>query len=79
MPIEHVPRKITGTFIGLLDKIDLILLQRETFWIRKINPITSHGLNKHNELPPPVSFSTKFSDQVRALSDVKYWYIKICL
>lgn len=81
VPIEHVPRKITDTFMGLLDKIDLLtLLQREQFWIRKLNTMTPYGLNKRNELPPPIPFSTKFSDQAGEINTlVKTFYDKIQL
>ena len=37
IPVEKVPRLITDTFMGLVDKVDLLsLLKREQHWIRKL-------------------------------------------
>ena len=35
-PLKHVQRKIPETFMGLLDRVDILaLLQREQYWIKK--------------------------------------------
>ena len=35
-PLEHVQRKIPDTFMGYLDRVDILaLLQREQYWIKK--------------------------------------------
>ena len=35
-PLEHVQRKIPDTFIGLLDRVDILaLLQRKQYWIKQ--------------------------------------------
>ena len=35
-PLEHVQRKIPDTFMGLLDRVDILaLLKWEQYWIKK--------------------------------------------
>ena len=52
------------TFLGLLDNADQVrLYQREQFWMKRLRTLAPHGLNKRNELPPPIPFCMKFNDQ----------------
>ena len=37
-------------------------MEREQFWIAKLNTKTPHGLNKKTELPSPICFIPTFSD-----------------
>ena len=53
-PLEHVQRKITDTYMGLLDRVDILaFLQREQYWIKKLKTIAPFGLNKRREIPLP--------------------------
>ena len=45
-------------------------MEREQFWIGKLNTKTPHGLNKKNELPPPIPFIPKFSDQAGRITQL---------
>ena len=66
IPVEKVPRMIPEeyTFLGLLDNADQVrLYQREQFWMKRLRTLAPHGLNKRNELPPPIPFCMKFNDQ----------------
>ena len=68
-PVEQLIRTIPEeyTFMKLLDNADQVkFFQREQFWIKRLKTLTPHGLNKKQELPPPIP-SIKFSDQA--------WYI----
>ena len=48
----------------LLDNTDQVkFFQREQSWIKRLKTLTPHGLNKRQELPPPIPFTIKFSDQ----------------
>ena len=50
--------------MGFLDNGDEIqLIQKEQYWIKKLNSLTPNGLNTRQELPPPIPFSITFSDQ----------------
>ena len=52
------------TFMGLLDNTDeVLLIQKEQTWIKKLHTLTPYGLNIRQELPPPIPFSITFSDQ----------------
>ena len=65
-PVEQLTRTIPEeyTFMKLLDNSDQIkFFQRELFWIKRLRTLTPHGLNKRQELPPPIPFTIKFSDQ----------------
>ncbi len=67
-PVEVVPKKTTG---GLMPMKELLFrMEREQFWIAKINTIAPNGLNKKNELPPPIPFIPKFSDQSGKLTQL---------
>ncbi len=66
IPVEKVHRIIpeSYTFMGFLDNSDEIqLIQKEQYWIKKLNSLTPNGLNIRQELPPPIPFSITFSDQ----------------
>lgn len=65
-PVEIVPRKSTSGLIPMKELLSI--LEREQFWINKLKTIAPHGLNKQNELPPPIPFIPKFSDQAGKLS-----------
>ena len=65
-PVEKFTRMVpeSYTFMGMLDNGDQVrLFQREQFWMKRLKTITPHGLNKRKELPPPIPFCLKFSDQ----------------
>ena len=35
-PLEHVQKKIPDTFMGILDRVDILaFLQREQYWIKR--------------------------------------------
>lgn len=80
-PLEHVQRKILDTFMGLLDRVDILaLLQREQYWIKKLKTIAPFGLNKRREIPPPIPFALQFSDQAADINKlVKTFYEKFRL
>lgn len=60
-PVELIPRQTVG---GLLPMKEVLArMEREQFWIAKLNTKTPHGLNKKNELPPPICYLPTFSDQ----------------
>jgi hypothetical protein len=48
----------------------LYRMEREQHWISKLNTIAPSGINKKNELPPPIPFITKFSDQTGKLTQL---------
>ena len=65
-PVEKLIRMIPAsyTFMRLLDNSDQVkFLQREQFWIKRLKTLAPHGLNKRQELPPPIPFTIKFNDQ----------------
>ena len=63
-PLETVPRTCPFTFMSILANEDkLRLLQREQYWIKKLNTMTPIGLNHRNEIPPPIPFIIQFNDQ----------------
>ena len=63
----------------LLEKCDVVKMwQREQYWIKKLNTLTPHGLNIRVELPPPLPFGIKYSDQASKFNKVvKAHYKKI--
>lgn len=81
VPLEHVPRTIHDTFMGLLALEDiLILLRKEQSWMRKLNTLQPNGLNKRREMPPPIPFSLTFNDQAGLIqTKVKKFYEKITM
>ena len=80
-PLEHVQRKIPDTFMGLLDRVDILaLLQREQYWIKKLNIIAPFGLNKRREIPHPFPLDRQLSDQAADINKlVKTFYEKLGL
>ena len=46
-----------------VEKIEKDFFQREQFWIKRLKTLAPHGLNKRQELPPPIPFTIKFNDQ----------------
>ena len=65
-PVEKVPRMVPAeyTFMGLPDVSDRIQFhQREQFWIKHLKTLKPHGLNKREELPPPIPFCIRYNDQ----------------
>ena len=81
IPVEKVDRIIpeSYTFMGMLDNTDEVqLIQKEQYWIKKLNTLTPNGLNIRKELPPPIPFSITFSDQSYDIARfVKTTYHKI--
>ena len=72
-PVEKLTRSIpeSYTFMRLLDNADQVkFFQREQFWIKRLNTLAPHGLNKRKELPPPIPFSIKFSDQAYDIANL---------
>ena len=66
LSLEKVDRIIpeSYTFMGMLDNTDEVqLIQKEQYWIKKLNTLTPNGLNIRKELPPHIPFSITFSDQ----------------
>ena len=71
IPLEHVPRQDLDTFMGLVSLRDLLsLLRREQFWIDKLGTRVPSGLNKREELPPPIPFIQQFHDQAGNISQI---------
>ena len=59
------------TFMGLVSLRDLLsLLRREQFWINKLGTRIPSGLNKREELPPPIPFIQQFHDQAGKISQI---------
>ena len=57
--------------MGLISLRDLLtLLRREQFWINKLGTRVPSGLNKREELPPPIPFILQFNDQAGKISNV---------
>lgn len=81
IPLEKVPRMIPEayTFMGMLDNSDEVrLYRREQFWMKRLKTLTPHGLNKRQELPPPIPFCMKYSDQAYTIAKlVKTTFDKI--
>ena len=72
VPLEHVsrPRSIPNS-LGLLPLSDMLpLLRREQYWINKLKTQTPSGLNKRNELPPPIPFILKYNDQAGKITQI---------
>jgi len=71
-PLEKVKRNIPPHYIcehvNILEKSDEVrFLQREQFWIRKLNTLSPNGLNIRREIPPPIPFTIKFNDQASSI------------
>lgn len=67
-PVEIVPRKSKDKLIPMKEL--LFRMEREQSWINRLNTKAPHGLNKKNELPPPIPFIPKFSDQSGTLTQM---------
>ena len=67
----HVAKQDLDNFMGLTSLRDLLsLLRREQFWINKLGTRVPSGLNKREELPPPIPFILQFNDQAGKISQV---------
>ena len=77
-PLEQVQRKIPDTFMGLLDRVDILaLLQREQYWIKILKTIAPFGLNKRREIHPHIPLALQFGDQAADINKlVKTFYEK---
>lgn len=84
-PIELIEDKRDVSSTNILDRLlkkeDLLeRLQREQFWMTKLDTITPKGLNLKSELPPPIPFVLPLSDNSgRIVKIVKETYSKIQL
>jgi len=67
-PVEIVPKKSTAWIIPFKEL--LARMERELYWICKLNTKSPNGLNKKDELPPPITFIPKFSDQAGKLTQI---------
>ena len=57
--------------MGLISLRDLLpLLRREQYWINKLGTQAPSGLNKREELPPPIPFIQQFNDQAGKISQI---------
>ncbi len=81
VPLEKVKRNVPGsyTLCGLLEASDEVrFLQREQYWIKKLNTLFPSGLNKRIEVLPPIPFTIKFNDQASSIVKIlKPTYEKI--
>ena len=82
-PLEHVPLD-TERDPRDLDSPDILIRLRavETFaeylsllkceqkWIKKLNSRTPHGMNKRQDLPPPIPFCLKYMDQTPQINNI---------
>ena len=80
-PVEKIQRTIPEIYclFGQIDKADEIhLFQREQYWMKKLNSLYPFGLNKRQEIPPPIPFIITFNDQTPDITRlVKFIYEKI--
>jgi hypothetical protein len=76
IPVEEVPRRDLNEFMGLTSGRDIMRLDIcEQKWMAKLKTLWPHGLNLRQELPPPIPFVIKFSDQAAQISKlVKEFY-----
>ena len=64
IPLEHV--EVTySVYLPELPSLKYYahLLQREQYWIKKLDARVPRGLNKRTDIPPPIPFIIKYSDQ----------------
>jgi hypothetical protein len=80
-PLEKVQRHVPSSYTvaRMPDHSDEVhFLRREQFWIKKLNSLSPHGLNKRREMPPPIPFTIKFNDQAPSIVKIlKETYEKI--
>ena len=78
-PLEKVP--ITTDELGLIPTKSLLtILQREQFWIKKLNSMQPFGMNKRREIPPPITFCVKYMDSIPTFRKiVKTFYDKLVM
>ncbi len=80
-PLEKIDRMIpeSYTFLGKMDCADEIkLLQKEQLWIHRFNTLIPNGLNKRQEIPPPIPFVFMYNDKASDIANlVKEIYEKI--
>jgi hypothetical protein len=80
-PVEKVPRLVpeSYTFMGMMENSDTIrLYQREQAWMRRLKTLNPQGLNRREELPPPIPFCMTFNDQAYEIAKlVKTTYLRI--
>ena len=71
VPLEHVPRDIQNTFMDLIAREDIYKLsKREQFWIKKLNTMIPFGLNKRQDVPPPIPFIHMFNDHSGKINQI---------
>ena len=55
--------------MGALDNSDKIrFYKKEQTWMKRLKTLAPDGLNKRNELPPPIAFCIKFHDQAYTMA-----------
>ena len=65
IPIEAIQRQIPAAYTpaGIPDRCDrLFFLQREQFWMKKLNTLSPDGMNIRKELCSIIPLTLKFSD-----------------
>ena len=71
VPLEHVHRRDLDTFMGKLSIRDAnALLHREQLWMHRLKTLAPAGLNRRQELPPPIPFILKYNDQAGRITQV---------
>ena len=65
--------------MGMMENSDTIrLYQREQAWMRRLKTLNPQGLNRREELPPPIPFCMTFNDQAYEIAKlVKTTYLRI--
>jgi hypothetical protein len=80
-PIEKVLCLVqeSYTFMVMMENSDTVgLYQREQAWTRRLKPLNPQGLNRKEELPPPIAFCMSFNDQAYEIAKlVKTTYLRI--
>jgi hypothetical protein len=80
-PVKKVLRLVpeSYTFMGMMENSDTVhLYQREQTWMRRLKTLNPQGLNRREELPPPIPFCMIFNDQAYEIAKlVKTTYLRI--
>jgi hypothetical protein len=86
IPVEQVPKEDhTSPNIDALERLaniyknEVSLHAREQHWIHRLKTIMPFGLNKKNDLPPPIPFIFKYNDKagkIVKIVDKKYMQLK---
>ena len=76
VPLEAVPRTEFDTFMGMYSMKELTaILECEQYWTKKLKTLMPLGMNLRKELPPPITFIIKYSDQAGKISKlIKEFY-----